>query len=337
MNRLVTAYLIGVAGAVTLLWIGLARDQSAIATGAVIVALLVGLLAFLPQILAANGIRYAEHKEYFAGTLLPQAGGMQLVSGEGVIFLPANRIAWKLRDRDNGAPIYPGFGETPLFDGMLRPHLNTGGAGSVWADFADAFFEAEKNVKAYTLVRRRYDKEFTGRLDSKIREQVGEGFKQAWLNERAGDRPVTESKYAAPTYNAGNFRTACELSYSGRFEWDPGNRWEHHRPVPSPEDRLRGMPWRIKVGDGDGRDYLWGGPVPTNIEGTAKALGGILESLRDDERLKQLYLEAEVAEEAARESLESLPVLADHAANLLRHGPDIPGTCLYCGRWSPRL
>ena len=335
VNRLVTAYLIGVAIAVTLLWVGLAHDQSAIATGAVIVALLVGLLAFLPQILAANGIRYAEHKEYFAGTLLPQAGGMRLVSGDGVIFLPANRIAWKLRD--NGAPIYPGFGETPLFDGMLRPHLSTGGAGSVWADFADAFFEAEKNVKAYTLVRRRYDEEFVGRLDSKIREQVGEGFKQAWLNERAGDRPVTESKYAAPTYNAGNFRTACELSYSGRFERDPGNRWEHHRPVPSPEDRSRGMPWRIKVGDGDGRDYLWGGPVPTNIEGTAKALGGILESLRDDERLKQLYLEADVAEEAARESLESLPVLADHAANLLRHGPDIPGTCLYCSRWSPRL
>jgi hypothetical protein len=77
--------------------------------------------------------------------------------------------------------------------------------------------------------------------------------------------------------------------------------------------------------------------VPSNIEELAKALGAILESLRDDAVLKQLYLEADVAERAARESLEPLPVLADHAANLLRHGPDIPGTCLYCGRWSPRL
>jgi hypothetical protein len=335
VSRLFTVYVIGVAGALILLWVGLAHDQSAITTGAVMVALFVGLLTLLSQILSANGLRYAEHKDYFADTLLSQAGGMRLVAGDGVILLPKKRLAWKLKD--DSVPSDPGIGETPLFDGMLRPHLRTGGAGSGWSDFADAFFKAEGKVKDYTQARHSYDEQFEGKLTNKIRERVGEGFRPAWCNERARDHPVTESKYADPTYNARSFMNACQLSYSGDLERVPGNQWSNHRPVSSPEDRSRGIPWRIKVGDGDSRDYLWGGPVPMDLEGTAQALGGILESLRNDVQLKQLYLDAQNAEQAAKESLGFLPVLAADAAHLLRHGPDIPGTCRYCSRWSPRL
>jgi hypothetical protein len=329
------AYLTGVAVAVALLAIGLVYNQSSVATAGVVVALAVGLLTLVPQLLAANGFRYAEHKEYFAGTLLPQAGGMQLVSGSGVIFLPLNRIAWKLRD--DRAAIFPGFGETPLFDGMLRPHLRSGGSESAWSDLAKAFFAAEEKVNAYTVAQRRYDAAFRARLEPMIRQGIGEGFRQVWFEERAMDKRVSESRYATPTYNAGNFRAACELAYSGRFERDPGNRWEYHQPVAAAEDRAQGLPWRVKVGDGDGRDYMWGGPVPAELAEVARALTTTLESLRDDPTLKDLFLRAKQAEKEAGDSLEPLPVLADHAANLLRHGGDIPGTCRYCANWSPRL
>jgi len=335
MRRLVTAYLIGVAVAITLLGIGLTTHQDATAAAGVVVALAVGLLSLLPQLLSANAIRYADHKEYFAGTLLPQAGGMQLISGDGVVFLPSSRIAWRLQD--SIAPTLPGYGETPLFEGMLRPHLRTGGLESAWSDFAEAFFAAEERVKAYTHVRREYDGAFGGTLDKMIRERVGEGFRVNWWYDRAMDHRVTESRFATPTYNARNFRDTCELAYSGRFESDPGNHWENHLPVSASEDRQQELPWRIKVGGGDGRDYIWGGQAPEDLQLIATALRQSLEELRDNASLKAMYLRAEEAELAAKEALRPLASLADHAAVLLRHGPDIPGTCGYCKGWSPRL
>lgn len=335
MNRILFAYLIGVAAAIVLVAIGLGFDESAIAIAGVVIALAVGLLTIVPQLLAANGLRYAEHKEYFAGTLLPQAGGMTLVIGQGVVFVSQRRIAWKLQD--NASPANPGYGETPLFDSMLRPHLRSGGTDSAWEDFATAFFNAETKVTSYTAARRAYDSAFCGKLDAMIQSIVGTAFHPVWRDARARDRTVSESRFAPRVYNADNFRTACELSYSGRFERDVGNRWEYHLPVAAAEDRAQGLPWRIKVGDGDGRDYIWGGPVPGDIGRIESELRSKLETLRDDPVLKDLFLKADAAEVAASDSLNQLPVLADHAAILLRHGPDIPGSCRYCADWSPRL
>ena len=194
MNRFILAYVLGVAVAVTLLALGLSYDQGAVATLAVVVALAIGLLTIVPQLMAANSVRYSEHKEYFAATLLPQAGNMQLVAGDGVIILLRDRIAWKLQDGEG--PILPGFGETPLFDGMLRPHLKSGGTEGAWADFASAFSTAEAKVRTYTETRREYDRMFQTKLATMIAEKVGKGFFPAWFNERAMDRlvpePVTE-------------------------------------------------------------------------------------------------------------------------------------------------
>ncbi len=335
MSRIVALYLIGVVIAVGLLWFGLALDQPAASTAAILVALSVGLLALLPQLLSANGNRYAQHKEYFVSTLLPQAGTMRLIAGDGVVFLSSDRIAWKLRD--DRVPLLPGAGETPFFKEMLRPHLRSGMDNQVWAGLAAAFFRAEDRVSTYTATRRRFDSAFNGRLEGLLREEVGEGYRAKWWNERASDFTVAESKYAVPTYNAGNFRTPCLMWYSGRYESDVGVRWDYSKPVAAAEDRSRGLTWRVKVGEGDGRDYIWGGPVPMNIQETAKAVEAIIETLRDDGDLKQLYLASVATEDEASDSLQPLPLLADNAANLLQHGPDIPGSCPYCAQWSPRL
>jgi hypothetical protein len=335
MSRLLTGYLIGVAIVVILLTVGLIRDEALVTIAGVVIALAIGLLTFVPQLLAANEVRYYAHKEYFAQTLLPQAGNMELIMGRGVIALPINRIAWKLRD--DRSPLAPGFGETPLFDGMLRPHLRTGGTESSWSDFATAFFQAEQKVKDYTAARREYDAAFSGRLEQILQEKIGEGFRAVWFEQRAMDRPVTQSKFAPATYNAGNFQSACELAYSGRFESDPGNRWEYFLPTAVPEEPSRGMPWRVKVGTGDGRDYLWGGPAPANLGSIERNVRAILESLRDDTELRRLFLLTQDAERSAKGALLPLPVLAGNAAVLLLHGPDIPGTCPYCKAWSPRL
>jgi hypothetical protein len=260
---------------------------------------------------------------------------MELIMGRAVIALPNNRIAWKLHD--DRSPLTPGFGETPLFDGMLRPHLRTGGTESSWSDFATAFFQAEQKVRDYTAVRKAYDAAFSGKLEQMLQERIGQGFGAVWFEERAMDRLVTQSKFAPAVYNAGNFQSACELAYSGRFESDPGNRWEYFLPSAVPEEPGRGMSWRVKVGTGDGRDYLWGGPAPTDLAIVEQNVGAILESLRDDTELRRLFLVAQGAERSAKGALEPLPVLAGNAAVLLLHGPDIPGTCAYCKAWSPRL
>src|ERR1700686_3376952 len=212
MSRVVALYLTGVVVVVALLSIGLALDQPAAATAAVVVALAVGLLALLPQLLSANGNRYGEHKEYFASTLLPQVGSLRLVAGDGVVFLPAERIAWKLRD--DRSPTFPGIGETPFFEEMLRPHLRSGGENRVWAGLAGSFFDAEGKVATYTASRREFDTSFNGKMELLIREKIGDGYRAVWSNERARDFTVSESKYALPTYNASNFRSPCLMWYA---------------------------------------------------------------------------------------------------------------------------
>jgi len=296
---------------------------------------MVGLLALLPQFLSTNGNRYAEHKAYFADTLLTQVGSLTLVSGDGVVFLPAERIAWKLRDKQS--PRNPGLGETPFFAAMLRPHLRTGRADPVWNALAEEFFRAEAKVVRFTEARRKFDSEFNGRLDRMIRERIGEGYRAVWWNERSGDISVSESRFAAPTYHAYNFLTACCLWYLDMFEIRPGYQWELYRPTAFPENRAGGRSWRLGVGGGDGRDYLWGGPVPADMAVIETAATGILDDLRFDVGLKRLFLSADIAEREARAALERLPLPADHAADLLRHGPDVPGRCQYCVQWWPRL
>ncbi|MGA8663883.1 MAG: hypothetical protein WB809_02275 [Thermoplasmata archaeon] len=335
MSRVVTLYLVGIVVVVVLLSIGLALDEPAAATAAVVVALTVGLLALLPQLLSANGNRYAEHKDYFASVLLPQVGGMQLVGGDGVVFLHSDRIAWKLRD--NRVPTHPGMGEPPYFDDMLRPHLTSGNGNRVWEDLKGAFFVAQARVEEYTRARRKFDSEFIGKMERMIREAIGDGYRAVWGNERARDFMVAQSKYAAPTYSAGNFRSPCLLWYEGRFQSDVGMRWEQFTPVAEGENPAQGVSWRVKVGEGDGRDYLWGGEVPSDIAVKRTSVEAIIDALRLDEGLKQLYLKSLAEERVARDSLQSLPVLADYAVSLLRHGPDIPGVCEYCAGWSPRL
>jgi hypothetical protein len=335
MSRVVALYLAGVIVVVVLLSVGLVLDQPIAASAAVVVALAVGLLALLPQLLSANGNRYAEHKEYFASNMLPQAGSLVLVSGDGVVFLPPDRIAWKLRD--DRAPIYTGAGETPFFREMLRPHLQRSAPIGVWADFSKAFFHAEDRVSEYTAARRKFDAAFNTKMAAMIRDRIGKEFRAAWWSERARDFTVAESKYAIPTYNAKNIRSPCLMWYEGRYEREPGMHWEHRKPVPAQEDRNQGLSWRLKVGDGDGLDFLWGGPVPTSLQDAAAALEGIIDELRNDGDLKRLYLASKVTEEEAENSLEALPLGAENAASLLRHGPDIPGSCTYCAGWSPRI
>lgn len=335
MSRVILLYLIGVAAVVTLLSFGLYRDQPIVASAAVIVALAVGLLALLPQLLSANGIRYAQHKEYFASTLLPQVGAMQLVSGDGVVLLPDRRLAWKIADQRS--PKDPGMGETPFFDEMLRPHLRSSSGKEVWTNLATAWSDAEGRVTVYTQLRRRFDRAFNGKMDRLIREKFGEGFQQVWWNETARDHSVSESKYATPTYNADNFRSPCFLWYEGRYETNVGMQWAAITPVAAPEDSAQGLPWRVKVGGGEGRDYIWGGSVPQDIRQSAQSVGEILDALRSDGNLKRLYLDAKESEEDATRSLIPLGECADNAANLLRHGRDVPGTCSYCRDWSPRL
>lgn len=130
MSRTVALYLAGVPVVAVALLIGLSLDQLAVSSVAVVIALAVGLLALLPQILSANGNRHAEHKAYFALTLLPEVGGLTLVAAEGVVLLPPERIAWELHDWR--VPRDPGFGETSFFTAMLRPHLQSGHADPVW-------------------------------------------------------------------------------------------------------------------------------------------------------------------------------------------------------------
>ena len=335
MRSVVTVYLIGVAAALALLSLGLYLNQPLVSTAAVVVALAAGMLSFLPQLLSSNGLRYGEHKSYFVTTLLPQAGAMTLVAGDGVHALAQDRIAWKIRSQDQ--PADPGFGETPFFEDMLRPHLRAKTGARVWREFAASWFNAEEQVRLYTQTRRVYDSAFIGKLQQLVREKLGPSFEPVWGNERGWDVRASSSQFTAPLYNAGNFRSRCQDWYLNKYVTQIGMKWEYGRPVAAPEVPDQGIPWRVKMGEGDGRDYIWGGPTPKSIGEIAKAVDEVIDDLRFDEKLKTLYLASCKAEQAAEAAIVPLPADSADAANLLQHGPDIPGTCVYCEAWSPRL
>ncbi len=209
----------------------------------------------------------------------------------------------------------------------MLPHLEGEVLDPVWRRFKDTWFGAKEKVAAYTEARHVFDREFFTKMDTQIKSVIGEEFQADWSDQRMATQFDNHRRY-----QAAGIRDSCEYWYEGRYEL-PGWRW-WPASVGS-GNQLGGAPWAITQSNGS-LPYLWGGPVPDNLQVLSDRMNETLDALRHDEGLKALFSRAEAAHAEAKVAVAPLQNAADDAAHLLRHGPDIPGECAYCKAWHPR-
>ncbi|MFI5417276.1 MAG: hypothetical protein ACHQ2Y_00050 [Candidatus Lutacidiplasmatales archaeon] len=310
-------------------------QQSVIAVTAVLAAVLTGLSpSFVPSLsdeIQSNNDRYRRHREYFADAILPTAGAMILVQGGYVRRLGAGRLAWKIASDEERSPSSPGLGEDyiPAYEDVFLPHISGVHSGPVWERLTTAWFGARSAVASYTAARRAFDETFFSKMDQLTRDKVGASYEADWSDTRI---QFSDGKNR-PRYQAAQIQDNCEYWYAGRYEL-PG--WQWLTPVAKPPNPAQNTPWEISMGTSS-IPFVWGGGAPTDLDSMAVRFGEVLDALRYDKNLKQLYLAARSAEDEAKLGLNPLEKTTLDAAHLLRHGPDIPGECAYCKAWRPRF
>ena len=312
---------------------GIYFNQSLIAIVSVLVAVFTALsptvVPSLSDEIQANNSRYARHREYFSNVILPIAGSMELVEPHSIRLLDQDRLGWKIGDGSGNTQYLPGLGEhrIPAYADVFLPHLNAKNSHRAWKRMLDTWTESIAAVSSYTTARRKFDVELFRSMDAQIREKVGNEYQPNWNDYRGIDR--SESRL----YHAPQIRDCVEYWFQGMYG-RPG--WQWFGPDIAPAGALGAEPWAITVG-GSSMVLLWGGAIPNNLPALKAGVTAVIDFLRGNERLKGLYEEAARAEQSARGAPVPLAAVAFDAANLLKHGPDIPGDCVHCRAWHPRF
>jgi len=320
------AFAIGIVIALAGLATAVYFNQSIIALVAVLVALFTALsptvVPSLSDEIQGNNARYGRHREYFANVILPIAGSMDLVDPHSIRLLEPDRPGWKIGDGSGTSNPLPGLGEhrIPAYEDVFLAHLDARASDRAWMRMGARWGDAEAAVKAYTSARRTFDSELFQAMDALVREKAGKDFVPGWDDYRGLRENETR------TYHAPQIRDCVEYWYQGMYG-RPG--WQWFDPDIAPQGALGGAKWAITVG-GSSMVLLWGGSVPENIPSLKLGMTEVIDALRGDKRLKGLYETSANLERAARSALSPLSAVAFDAANLLKHGPDIPGECVHC-------
>lgn len=332
----IVAFVLGLVIALAGLAAGIYFDQTYITTASLLVAVFAALSpSVIPSVsdeIQANNERYARHRDYFGGVILPTAGSMQVLPAHSIRLLPENRAGWRIGDQDLGY-LSPGRSEEriPAYQEVFIPHLLGVTKDAVWLRLRGVWNDALEGVKLYTAKRREFDSAFATRVDGLLKQLVDNGLDADWSDVTIANAMVTGWKYQASV-----IRGRCESWYSGEYS-RPARTWFH--PAIAAENMLYGASWAITESTSS-IPFLWGGngsSVPANLSELPEHLDRVLDQLRFDSGLKHLF---EVAEEARLDALalvEPLSVAAEDATHLLGHGSDIPGECGYCKVWHPRF
>lgn len=329
----VIVFALGIAIALVGLGTAIYLNQSTIAVVAVLAAVFTALsptiVPSLSDEIQGNNDRYGRHRAYFADVILPNAGSMSLVDPHQIRELPSGRIGWRMQEDAEEPGIGRGEDRIPAYNEVYLPHLMAGTPDKVWVSLREEWDRAKIGVTAYTDARQSFDKQFYEQLSRLVAASLGPEYQFAWTDSRS-----TQIADGARVFHAAQVRDVSEYWWDGRYG-KPGWDWIGAR-LASPQD-IGGVPWNILIGNGM-NGLLWGGkPVPGNLEELRGKADQIVDDLKSDDQLKQLYLSSKSLRERAAQELAPLSDAAEDAVHLLQHGPDIPGECVYCRAWHPRF
>lgn len=332
----IAAFILGLVIALAGLAAGVYFNLAYIATASLLVAVFAALSpSIIPSLsdeIQANNDRYARHREYFGSVILPHVGSMQVLPAHSVRLLPPERLAWRINDEGLGY-LSPGRGEDriPAFQEVFMPHLAGETADKVWLKLRSVWTGAGEQVSAYSRARQAFDTAFASKMDALVKSVVGNAAEADWSDVRIADAMAMGRRYQAAV-----IRDRCESWYSGEYS-RPGRTW--FPPAVAAASMLYGASWAITESNGS-IPFVWGGSgseVPADLPELPERMNRVLDQLRFDTDLKQLFEASELARLNAQAAVDPLRIAADDATHLLGHGPDIPGECNYCREWMPRF